>query len=152
MQSEALELEQHPLLQKLSPEHLDRVLECGTDVQFKPGTHLFRAGQEATEIFLIQDGKIAIDLDVPGRVTLTIQTIGAGGVIGWSWLFPPYTWHFDARVLQSTRSISLNAQHLRDLCDQNRDLGYELLREFSSILFDRLMATRFQLINVYDLY
>jgi CRP-like cAMP-binding protein len=86
---------------------------------------------------------------VAGRGALTVETVDAGDVVGWSWLFRPFRWHFDARALDPVRAIALDGACLRGKCDQDHTLGYELLNRFSPVLLERLQATQLQLIDVY---
>jgi len=141
----------HPLLRNLAPEHVDRLVESSSPVDLKAGSYLFRTGELAQHFYLIAEGKVAVELNVPGKKTVTIQTIGKGGVVGWAWLFPPYQWQFDVRIVEPTKALCLDAEGIRSFCENDHDFGYQLLKQFSVILFERLMATRFQLINVYDL-
>jgi CRP-like cAMP-binding protein len=85
---------------------------------------------------------------IPGQGRITIETIASGDVLGWSWLFPPYRWHFDAQALELTRAIAFDGACLRAKCDDDHDLGYALQR-FARIMMQRLQATRLQLLDVY---
>ena len=87
--------------------------------------------------------------DVPGRGGLTIQTLGAGQVLGWSWLVPPYNWRFDGRAAEVTRAIVFDGKCLRGKCEEDHELGYELQKRVISILGEHLDATRFRLLDVY---
>ncbi|HEX6973984.1 MAG TPA: hypothetical protein VF147_06255, partial [Vicinamibacterales bacterium] len=60
-----------------------------------------------------------------------------------------YEWHFDARALNLTRAIALDARCLRGKCESDPALGYELLKRFSRIMEQRLEATRIQLLDLY---
>jgi CRP-like cAMP-binding protein len=148
----AIPLEEHPFLKELNVNHLKYISECASEVNLEAGTYLFRVGEKAEHLYLIHHGKLAVELNVGGRENLIIQTIGDGAVVGWSWLFPPYQWHFDARVMEPTYAICLDANYLRLKCEEDHDFGYELLKYISQIIFERLMSTRLQLINIYDLY
>jgi CRP-like cAMP-binding protein len=75
-----------------------------------------------------------------------IQTVGPGDVLGWSWLFPPYFWHFNARVLQPTVAIFFYATPLREECESDHELGYELFKRMAEVMLTRLQATRRQLL------
>jgi CRP/FNR family cyclic AMP-dependent transcriptional regulator len=83
------------------------------------------------------------------RGPITIETIEAGEVLGWSWLFPPYRWHFSARVVEPTRAIALDGVCLRSKGEADHDLGYELVKRVAQIMMQRLQATRLQLLDVY---
>ena len=86
---------------------------------------------------------------MPGRGPLTIETIEAGDVVGWSWLFPPHAWHFDARAVAPVRAIEVDGACLRAKCEKDPVLGYDLMSRFSAVLLERLNATRFRLANLY---
>jgi hypothetical protein len=86
---------------------------------------------------------------VPNRGAVTIESIEGGEVLGWSWLFPPYKAHFDARVLTHVRALSLDGTCLRGKCEKDSALGYELMRRFNGLIVARLEATRMQLLDLY---
>ncbi|MDD5542583.1 MAG: cyclic nucleotide-binding domain-containing protein [Acidobacteriia bacterium] len=142
-------LEEHPFLRDLSAEHLDLVVGCAKNVRFDPGKYLFREGQEANEFFIIRDGHVAVEIHSATKGPVIIQTVGAGEILGWSWLIPPYQWHFDARAVEVTRAIALDGKCLRGKCEKDYHLGYELMKRFSHIIEERLAATRLQLLDLY---
>ncbi len=78
-----------------------------------------------------------------------ISTLGEGAVVGWSWLFPPHRWSFDARALEQVRAVAFDGGCLRGKCDADHELGYELMRRFAAVMLERLQATRLQLLDVY---
>jgi CRP-like cAMP-binding protein len=98
---------------------------------------------------MIRQGKVAIQIQAAERGPITVQTLGEGDVLGWSWLIPPYRWRFDARATELTRAIALDGKCLRTKSEEDHNLGYELLRRFSSIIVQRLEAARLQLLDVY---
>lgn len=142
-------LSEHPFLKGLRPEHLKLLVGCASNVRFNAGQHLFRESEEANQFYMIRQGKVAVEILAPGRGPVTVQTVGEGDVLGWSWLIPPYRWRFDARALELTRAIALDGKCLRTKSEEDHDLGYELLKRFSSIIVERFEATRLQLLDVY---
>jgi CRP/FNR family transcriptional regulator, cyclic AMP receptor protein len=142
-------LAEHPFLSDLSSRHLDLVVGCASNVRFEAGKYLFREEEEANKFYIIREGKVAVEIRTPNRGSLTVQTVGAGEILGWSWLLPPYQWHFDARAVEPTRAIALDGKCLRTKCESDHDLGYELLKRFAHIMEQRLEATRLQLLDVY---
>ena len=118
-------------------------------MRFDEGKFLFREGEEANNFYVIRAGRVAIEIFSPKRGPITVQTVREGDVLGWSWLFPPYRWHFDARALELTRAISLDGKCLRNKCEEDHDLGYELMKRFSEVMIQRLQATRLQLLDLY---
>ena len=145
-------LAEHPFFKNLDRRYLELIVGCASNVRFNAGEFIFREGEEADRFYIIRHGKIALEVFAPDRGPLTIQTIGEGDVLGWSWLFPPYRWHFDARALELTRAIALDGKCLREKCEEDHDLGYELVKRFAQIIMERLQATRLQLLDVYGVH
>ena len=135
------EIAEHPFFRDLAPEHLSLLADCAMRSRFAAGERIFRAGDPANRFYLLTKGKVALDSTCNGA-GVTLQYIGAGDVLGWSWLFPPYTWHFDARAVEPTEAIFLYGTRVRELCASNHDLGYEIMNRTASVLIDRLMAVR----------
>jgi len=144
-------LAEQPFLKSLSPEHLQLLVGCASNVRYEAGQYLLRESEEAQQFFIIRHGRVAIEIYAPHRGPITIETIGAGDVLGWSWLVPPYNWRFDARAIELTRAIALDGKCLRSKCEEDHHLGYELLNRFLHVIDRRLQATRFQLLDVYQL-
>jgi CRP/FNR family transcriptional regulator, cyclic AMP receptor protein len=141
-------LAEHPFSRSLAPQHLHRLVGCASNVRFEAGAFICREGAPADAFYLIREGQVA--LETTGPTPLTILTIDAGEVLGWSWLFEPYRWQFDARAVEATRAIALDARCLRDKCETDHDFGYALLKQFALMVVRRLSATRLQLLNAYD--
>ena len=141
-------LAQHPFLQGLEPQYLGLIVGCASNVRFNSGQFLFREGEEANQFYMVREGKVALQIST-ARQPIIIQTVDKGEVLGWSWLVPPYRWRFDARALELTRAIALDGRCLRRKSEEDHNFGYELLRRFSTIIVERLEATRLQLLDVY---
>ena len=133
----------------LVPDHVELIVGCAKNVRFAPGEELFREGDPADTFYLVRHGTVSAEVFVPGRGGLTVQTVDEGDVVGWSWLFPPFRWHFDARALDAVRAVAFDGACLRRKCDDYHTLGYELLSRFSPVMLERLQATRMQLLDVY---
>ena len=133
----------------LKPEHLDLATRCATDRIFKPDQFLFHEGEAADVFFIIRSGRVQIEVFSHKRGPITIQTIDAGEIVGWSWMVPPYCWRFDARATEPTSVIAIDGKCLREMCEKDHSLGYELMKSFALVIAERLEATRLQLLDVY---
>jgi CRP/FNR family cyclic AMP-dependent transcriptional regulator len=143
-------LAEHPFSKDLEKPYLELLTGCATNVRFEPGQFLFREGEEANQFYLIRHGVVAVEIFAGAAGPITVTTIGEGEVLGWSWLFPPYRWKFDARAVEPTRAIALDGKCLRVKCEADHDLGYEMLKRFAHMVEQRLDATRLQLLNIYE--
>jgi CRP/FNR family cyclic AMP-dependent transcriptional regulator len=142
-------LAEHPFFSGLEPRYLQLAVGCASNVRFNAGEFVFQAGEEANHFYLIRAGRVGLEVFAPGRGSLAIETLETGDILGWSWLIPPYAWRFDARAVEMTRAIALDGKCLRAKCEEDHDLGYELLKRIAAILGQRLDATRFRLLDIY---
>lgn len=143
-------LSDHPFVEGLKDEHYRLLEGCASNAAFKAGGFIFREGDEANQFYLLRQGNVALEISGVERGPITLMTLGEGEVLGWSWLFPPYRWRFDARVIELTRAIALDGKCLRGKCEQDHELGYEVLKRVLRVVEERLQATRLQLLNVYS--
>lgn len=137
---------EHPFLEGLRPEFCDFFQDCATIRRFASQQRIFNEDGEADHFYLILTGSVALETPIPECGLVTIQKLGAGEVLGWSWLFPPYEWHFTATTREPTEVISLDAAALRARAEQDRDFQDELLTRIVKTLYKRLMGTREQLV------
>jgi CRP-like cAMP-binding protein len=142
-------LTDHRFLGGLPHHAVVQIAEQARHVDFPEGHRLFREGDPADQFFLIQHGRVALDLHVPGRGPLIVETVGAGDVLGWSWLCPPHRWRFGAVALRPTSVVEIRGETLRELCDADARLGYEISRRLLSVVADRLHGTRTRLLDLY---
>ena len=138
-----------PIFQGMSQEALELVAGCATNIRFSEGEVLFREGDDADVFYVIRHGRVALETFVPARGAVTIETVDPGEVVGWSWLFPPYRWHFDARALELVRATVFDAACLREKCERDPAFGYDLMSRFTQVLIERLQWTRLRLLDVY---
>ena len=142
-------LQDIPLCAGMTPEQLALIGGCGSHTGYEAGKMLFREGDPADTFYVIRHGTVAIDLHSPTRGSLRVETIEAGEVIGWSWLFPPYVWHFDAQAVGDVRATVFDGACLRGKCDDDPALGYDLMKRFAQVFLERLQWTRLRLLDVY---
>jgi CRP/FNR family cyclic AMP-dependent transcriptional regulator len=138
-----------PALIGLSEEHRELIAGCGQNVIFGPGEYVFREGDPANTFYALRRGAVALEIAPPAQPPLVIETLHAGDVLGWSWLFPPYRVRYDARATDEVHAIAFDGACLRDKCDTDHDLGYDLMRRFAQVITERLQATRIRLLDVY---
>jgi CRP/FNR family transcriptional regulator, cyclic AMP receptor protein len=114
--------------------------------KFNPGQVLFHEGDPANQFYLIESGRIALEAHEPADGTVLIETVGAGEVLGWSWLFPPFVWHFQARAVEPTKAVVLSGAHLLVAAERNHEFGYELMKRVAQVVIERLQFTRKRLL------
>lgn len=142
-------LADHPFFAGLPVETIELLAGCGENVRFAADERILTENDPADRFWVLRTGRVALEVDDPPRGPLVIETIGPGELLGVSWLLPPYRWTYDARAVEVTRAVALDAACLRDKCDDDPILGYEMYKRFAGLVRDRLHATRLQLMDLY---
>jgi CRP-like cAMP-binding protein len=140
---------EHPFFGDLEPRYFQILVGCAANVRFDPGQFIFRMGEAADRFYLIRHGRVAVEVYLAERGAVVLQTLGPGDVLGWSWFVPPYRWRFDARAVELTRAVAMDGACLRQKCQQDHGLGYQLLRRIATVMAQRLESARLQLVNMY---
>jgi CRP/FNR family cyclic AMP-dependent transcriptional regulator len=142
-------LRSHPFFHDLSVDTVTAMADHGSRIGFAPDQRIITAGESADTLFIVISGHVALELTTPGRGTHVIETLGTGEVLGVSWLLPPYRSSLDARAIEATSVISIDAVALRKQCDDDPVLGYAIYRQFSGVIRERLQTSRVRLLDLY---
>ena len=140
----------HPFLAGMNHTQLTLLTDCAVSRHFNTGQTILRASDFANGFYLIETGKVLLESETGFGKSIVIQTIGAGDLLGWSWMFPPYVWQFTARAIDPTTALFFYAAILREYCEKDHSLGYELLKRISAVMVTRLQAAHGQLVSVYS--
>jgi CRP-like cAMP-binding protein len=140
---------EHSFFQGMEERHIRFIVGCAKNVRFEEGQNIFREGDPADHFYFIREGLVAVELTIPHRGRTIVQTVGPGEILGWSWLVAPYRWHFDSQALLVTRALAFDAKCLLAKCEEDHDLGYEMLKRFAHVVSERLEVTRLQLLDLY---
>ena len=134
------------ILVGLKADQLDALAAIASDVMFPAGHRIFAEGGPAGSFWLIASGYAALDVQVPGESPVIIGTVGIGGLLGWSWLLPPYQWAFGAVCVTEVRAFEFRAAAVRDRCAADPDLRHELTQRMFQVIAERLQSTSDRLI------
>jgi CRP-like cAMP-binding protein len=137
----------HPFVRGMSAENLAVLTGCAMPTVFDANYLIFREGEIANRFYLLLEGRVQLEAEALDRPGVPVDQLGAGDVLGWSWLFPPYTWNFSARTLEPVKAVFFYGTWLRERSETDLTLGYELMQRTASVLMRRLQATRQQLVK-----
>lgn len=133
---------QQPLFQGMSAHHLQLIADSAMETRFEPGERIFRQRDPANRFYLILEGKVLIESEVNERGVIPIRTLGPGDDLAWAWLFPPYYMHFSAYAVDPTRAIFFYGTRLRQQCEEDHGMGYELMKRVAEVVTQNLRATQ----------
>jgi len=136
-------------MQGLDADQLDRIAQIATPVQWGAGATVYREGDRDPFFYVVEAGRIALEIAVPGRGRVVILTVGPGEMFGWSSVFHTRPKTASARTIEPVKAFALDACRLRELCDADSRLGYLLTRRILEVVAERLKATRMQLLDIY---
>lgn len=142
-------LAEQPFFAGLDGEFCKLASGCAKNARFEAGQYVFHEGEPADHFYLIRQGRVALQVSAPGRGAATFLTLGPGEVFGINWLVPPYLWSYDAKALELTRALVMDGTCLRNKCEGNHDLGYDVMKRLLPVLIDRLHTARLQMLDVY---
>jgi len=139
----------HPFLAGMSRNHLALLTDCAIPVRFTKRQVVLQEGDFASRFYLIESGKVVLESGVELGQPIVIEEIGPGDLLGWSWMFPPHVWHFTARAIEPTEAIFFYGTILREYCERDHSLGYELFKRMSPIMLRRLQAAREKMLSLH---
>lgn len=139
----------HPFLAGMRQTHLALLTDCAMASRFKKGQTILREGEFANRFYLIESGRVVLESGAALGEPIMIESIGAGDLLGWSWMFPPYVWHFTARASEPTTALFFYGTILREYCEKHHSLGYELFKRMSAVMIKRLQAARKKMLSIH---
>lgn len=143
-------LRKHPFVEGLDDGIVDFIAGCSRNVVFKANEIIFRQGESADWFYLIRRGAVAMEVYATGKGPITFLTVHDGEILGSTWLLPPYRWAYDGRAVEVTRAIAFDAACLREKCEADHHVGYELFKRFLPPLVERLQEARMQSLDLYN--
>jgi CRP-like cAMP-binding protein len=142
-------LREHHFLEGLSPEQIQFLVGCAKNVRFHAGQWMFREGETADELFLLRQGTVGLEVHVPGKGAVVMETLGPGDIVGFSWLFPPHRTHLDGRARDEVVALSFDGECLRRKMEEDPVLGYGLTKRLLQQVYKRLERVRMQRLDIY---
>lgn len=133
----------------LTNEQREQLMALAHEVSFAMGERIFDEGGRADRFWIVHTGTVALDLHVPGRRAVVIEPLGAGELLGWSWLIPPLHWHLRAEASSPVPAYEFNAAAVRALCERDPALDQALCVYVVEVIADRLRAARVRLLDLY---
>ena len=142
-------LADHPFFAGLTPETLETIAGCATNVRVRENERLLREGEPADTFYAIRRGRVAIELRGATGRAVVLDSAHEGEIVGWSWLIPPNRWKFDARATTDVSAVAFDGACLRGKCEADPVLGYELLGRVAQVMDRRLQSARVRLLDMY---
>lgn len=143
------ELEAHPFVADFKPEHRARLAALAKQVRFEPNQVIFHEGDDYSVLYLLVEGMVALELEVPDHV-LRVQTLYGGDVFDWSAVLLHAAKHFQARALDPVTALAIEGEELLASFRIDPEFGLAFMLRLMAVVSERLRATRVQLLDMYS--
>ena len=140
----------HPFFAGMNHTQLALLTDCAVARHFDANQKILGEGEFANGFYLIETGKVALGSEAASGEFIPIKILGAGDLLGWSWMFPPYVRQFTARAIEPVTALFFYAAMVREYCEKDHSLGYELLKRISAVMVTRLQAAHDQILSLHS--
>ena len=138
------------LLRGLSKEQRGQVRSLGRIEQYDTGATIFTEGEEAKKIYLVEEGRVAVESLVVRGMRLPISILNPGQAFGWSALVSPYLYTATITTLSKTQVIAIEQESLSALMRSDLSLGFTIMDNVASIVASRLRNLELALAGVFE--
>jgi CRP/FNR family cyclic AMP-dependent transcriptional regulator len=145
-------LKRSDLFRELTDEQLKVINDIGKSETFEAGTIICKQGRQEENVYVIEEGLVAIILEVGPLSQRQVQAVGNFEIFGWSAMIPPHTGTATAKALEKTKVISFRGQELCDLCFSMPEIGFKTTRAVARVVAERLRQAYVQLLGVTGQY
>ncbi|MFG2715640.1 cyclic nucleotide-binding domain-containing protein [Streptomyces goshikiensis] len=140
------------ILEEMAPEAREALLAHSHQVTLAAGTRIFNEHQQAERFWIVQCGTVHLDTHVPGHKNVVVNALGYRELLGWSWMFPPFSWHLGATASREVRALEFDAAAVRELCKEDSDVGRSVAIAVAAVIADRLDSARTRLLDLFAPY
>ena len=140
-------LRKHPFVAQFRPEYTATLASLAQQVHFKEGHVIFHEGDDYSVLYLLEEGMVALELEVPSRV-MRVQTLYAGDELDWSAVLPQAGKHFQARALAPTTALAFEGAQLLASFKADPEFGLTFMLRLMGVVSERLRATEMQLVDL----
>ncbi len=133
----------------LSTAHIEKLVSSASMIDLDTGAFIFYKDGRAEHFYMLSKGSVGLEIHSAGLGAVTLQTLRGGDLLGWSWMFPPSRWVFDAKALEPTQAIAFDAATVRDQFNEDSDFGYQIMKIIATNMMDRIVAARLQILDLY---
>jgi len=143
-----LELQRHPFVAGMRPEHWAILERLARRIEFPAAAILFPEGDERHEFFLLIAGRVALEIVSHGQ-SLRVDTLGPGAALGWSSVLLGRGKHFQARALEPVTALVFPGAEVLAACHKDTNFGFEMMHRLLSVVSMRLQAARVKVLDTY---
>jgi CRP-like cAMP-binding protein len=146
-------LKKTELFENLNEFHLNAISSRSSVESFNEGKTIFHQGEKASRLYALIEG--AVDLTVKGQEQINFMTSKIekeGAVFGTASLMEPFRYNVTATCLKPTKVLFIEADHLKEMIEEDPKMGMEIMKKLASIYFNRLNDLRSGVSNLFKIF
>ncbi len=143
-------LRKSELFRNLDEEQLSQVEKTCTNQVFKTGSILAKQESQANKVYVIEEGTVAIILEVGPLSQRQVQAAGKFEIVGWSALIDPYIYTATVKALETSKVLALDGRELGRLFRTQPEIGYKVGAALASVVAKRLSHAYAQLLGIHS--
>ncbi len=140
------------VFQALTDADLEKVSRLAVAREYDAGAVVFRQGDAADDLIVLQEGKIALQMQLSVarpqlNRSVTVDIVTSNEVFGWSAIVEPHVYTLTAVCLQKVKVLAINGVRLQSLLQENHEISHQISTKLIRVVAARLDETRRLLIS-----
>ena len=144
MPTDSKYLQSFPCFQKLTEAQLRTIAEITDAVCYSPGQMLFEEGLPGEHKFFLNKGDVEVIYNIGESGQVRVDKVSGQEVVGCSALIEPYIYTATERSLTQVEVLEVDARALRELMQNNHQLGCAIQSYIIKILLERILNLRLE--------
>jgi CRP-like cAMP-binding protein len=141
-------LKRSDMFRELNDEHLGLLERICTSHAFEAGTSICKQGKMGAKLYVIENGLVAITLEVGPMAQRQVQAASNFESFGWSAMIEPHVYTATARAMEKTTALAVGGAELSNLCSAHPDMGVVVFKAVARVVAARLHEAYVQLLGV----
>lgn len=142
MATESNLLKRFACFEDLTDEQVKAIAEISNSVCYMKDHTLFQEGDEAQWLYLLIDGDVGVYYSHPETGEAWVDAVSSDEVLGCSGLVPPHHYTATEKCLSDIEVLEINMEDLRDLIEEDPQLGLKLQEHIIKTLNNRILTLR----------
>ena len=131
------DLKQIVMLGYLTDEMLDKLIPITDLLHFKKDEYIFRQGDRADRLYMLQQGKVLLEHKITEEVTVSVSAIKPGLSFGWSAMLDEELFTTDAICAEDCRVFSFREEKIKTLFQKDHSLAFIMSQRLLRIIKKR---------------
>jgi CRP/FNR family transcriptional regulator, cyclic AMP receptor protein len=142
-------LQRIPWFRELSPGQMDSLSSIADLRELFTDEILFKEGDAEDCFFVLIEGQLRVEAHEPGHGLYLLYYAEPLDIVGWSVLTPVVRQRTcTISAIVPSRMICFNSKFLRQLCEEDHDFGFIIMRRVANVVASRMLSTRLRLFEL----